>query len=487
MTQGQTSVSVPPGASSATVELVISAGNDVAGGEYVRVGPAIRLGPAGQTFAAPVSVTLAFDPNLFPAGKGVADLIVQKRDDSSGVIVDLTPSSVDASANRVTLTVTSFSTLQPVVKVGVDPARSRVQITPNPVPADGTVATVSVTVLGPSGQPLPGKSVQLSATGAGAITQPTQPTDAAGVTQGAIASLQPGTATVSVRVEGTLLDEQPTVEFSPPYSPPPPPPPMADHVLLSEVVWSAGTATLSGGSFIELYNPTAATVDLSSYYLTDTNQSPLDGGYHDLPGIPGNGSTLGLANDFFDFVLQFPPGSTLAPGARITVAMDGAAFAVAYGADADYCLGGQAGTTVQMLNYQFASGTFTQAPPAGASVWFWPGEKVALFRWDGVSDLVQDVDLVQAEGVIDPAKTDKTGIMVDGPDADALPSTYLPDTVVATQAEVPLAGALITQRIDFNETGELKTGGNGISGNDETSEPLNLTWVTAATATPGQP
>ena len=156
--------------------------------------------------------------------------------------------------------------------------------------------------------------------------------------------------------------------------------------------------------------------------------------------------------------------------------------------DADYCLDGQTGTTQQMDVFQYATRTFAPTPPAaGTSVWHWTGEKIALFTWDGASDLVQDVDIVQVEGIIAAGKTDKTGISIDGPDADTAPSTYQADTPAAQQAEIARAGALITQRMDLLETGEVKTAGNGISGNDETSEPLDQTWVTAATATPGTP
>ncbi|MEZ6183775.1 MAG: lamin tail domain-containing protein [Planctomycetota bacterium] len=264
-------------------------------------------------------------------------------------------------------------------------------------------------------------------------------------------------------------------------------PPAADHVLFTEVVWNTGTSTANPGDFIEIHNPTAAAVDLSTYYITDANQSTVSGSYADLPGFPGNGSKLGLANDLFDFVIQFPPGSSIASGATVTIAVDGAGFATTYGMDADYCIWGAAGTTVQMLNFQYATDNFTQAPPAGASVWHWPGEKLALFTWDGASDLVQDVDIVQCQGLITGAATDKTGISVDGPDANATPTAYQADTAEAAQALIPLAGGLITQRVDMLETGEVKTGGNGISGNDETSEPLDQTWATATVPTPGQP
>ena len=119
VTLGQTAVVVPPGALSTTIQLSVALGTDVAGGEYVKVGQAIHLGPAGTTFASPVTVTLAFDPAQFPAGKTVADLIVQKRSDVGGTIVNLTPTAVDITSNRVTVQVSSFSTVQPVVLVGV--------------------------------------------------------------------------------------------------------------------------------------------------------------------------------------------------------------------------------------------------------------------------------------------------------------------------------------------------------------------------------
>ena len=54
------------------------------------------------------------------------------------------------------------------------------------------------------------------------------------------------------------------------------------------------------------------------------------------------------------------------------------------------------------------------------------GEVAILYTWDGLADLVQDLDYTMwgdtAEAV------DKTGISIDGPDGDVIPSSYLADT-----------------------------------------------------------
>ena len=102
------------------------------------------------------------------------------------------------------------------------------------------------------------------------------------------------------------------------------------------------------------------------------------------------------------------------------------------------------------------------------------GEIVILYHWDGTSDLVQDTDYAvwgdKAEAV------DKTGIAIDGPDGDSSPSTYLDDTAIANQIAVssgaPHSGGESAQRMTLAENGEIFSGGNGITGHDETSEDL---------------
>ncbi|MBV7329305.1 hypothetical protein KFU94_13855 [Chloroflexi bacterium TSY] len=109
------------------------------------------------------------------------------------------------------------------------------------------------------------------------------------------------------------------------------------------------------------------------------------------------------------------------------------------------------------------------------------GEVVILYTWDGASDLVQDLDYAvwgdKAEAV------DKTGVAIDGPDADSATSTYLSDTAISSQDVIAGDAHLFGnswQRNDLTEGAEMQTGGNGASGSDETSEDLSNTWCDAA-------
>jgi hypothetical protein len=114
-------------------------------------------------------------------------------------------------------------------------------------------------------------------------------------------------------------------------------------------------------------------------------------------------------------------------------------------------------------------------------------ETLILFRWDGASDLVQDVDIFQW-GLTTEA-VNKAGISRDGPDAGTTASTYLADTVIASQVVYTPAPHPSTtgsfERRDLAETGERSPGGNGITGHDETSENWMTTWQTLVTSTPG--
>jgi hypothetical protein len=75
------------------------------------------------------------------------------------------------------------------------------------------------------------------------------------------------------------------------------------HALLTEVAL-AGT----GAEFIELANPTAQTIDLAHYYLSD------NGNYWKLPV---GAASVGLSQG--DFIAQFPAGAMLAQIGRAHV------------------------------------------------------------------------------------------------------------------------------------------------------------------------
>lgn len=228
------------------------------------------------------------------------------------------------------------------------------------------------------------------------------------------------------------------------------------HLLLSEVVLAP-----TNGELIEIVNPTTATVDLSTYYVSDF------GGYWKLPtGAP--------AVDAGDFVAKFPSGATLAPGGVVTIAIATAAnFTTNYPGVAP--------------TYSIADATMTVISSNGTATLTNAGELVALFRWDGASDLVQDVDLMLA-GVPTAANglVDKSHVAQDGPDAGSTTTAYATDArTLAVQASTPASGKS-TKRIALEAGHETATGGNGLGGHDETSEDTAATWDTTYTApTPG--
>ncbi len=85
----------------------------------------------------------------------------------------------------------------------------------------------------------------------------------------------------------------------------------ATYVLISEVLYNP--AGLDDKEFIELVNPTNATIDLSNYSLGDA-VNPTD----------------------FEDVRRFPPGTTIAPGGTIVVATAATAFFAEHGVNPDF-------------------------------------------------------------------------------------------------------------------------------------------------------
>ena len=242
-------------------------------------------------------------------------------------------------------------------------------------------------------------------------------------------------------------------------------------LLVSEVV-----VTPTAGEFVEIFNPNPFVVDLSDVYLTDAT---FQGGgiyyYNVVTGADAGGG------GFNDFHARFPDGASIAPGEYQTVAIDGSdAFLTTYGVLPDYELvdDGDGSPVPQMR--EALPGSI--APDSGLTN---SGEVVVLYHWDGASDLVTDLDYViwgdTNEGV------DKTGVAIDGPDPGASTSTYAPDTPLASQAFITPTHAVGDSftRIDFTEGAETAGGGNGVNGEDETSEDLPNTFATGFAASPG--
>ncbi|MHA2030791.1 MAG: DUF4961 domain-containing protein, partial [Candidatus Kariarchaeaceae archaeon] len=200
-------------------------------------------------------------------------------------------------------------------------------------------------------------------------------------------------------------------------------------LLLTEFV-----VTPTAGEFIEIFNPNASPVDLTNYYLSDV---AFAGGpeyyYHVVKGVTGGGLN--------DFNSKFPDGAIISAGEHQTIALNG---------DTDFF-----STYGQNPTYEIDRDEFRDGPPDaipdmmethpgsiyGADSSHNPGlsngdEMIMLYYWDGMSDLVADVDYVLynfASPTPNDEAVDKTGITIDGPDADTTNSPYLDDTPEANQ------------------------------------------------------
>lgn len=256
-----------------------------------------------------------------------------------------------------------------------------------------------------------------------------------------------------------------------------------DHLLISEVVPQPTAA-----EYIEIFNPTGETIDLTNYYLTDYTLTATPP--HTYQQLPAGGAALAPTST--DWLVRFPAGATIAPGQVKVIAMDGAAFPTAFpGKTPDFSIRGATAQAPQMLTLNTTTGVWSAVAPAVGVGLTNTGEPVILFFWDGQSDLVQDVDYVYYGGTSPTnANVEKTGASVDGPDADTTPTPYLPDTPGFQQSvrgsPVPTLTSNGAQRIEFTEGAETSTGGNGITGHDETSEDWSQTFIIGA-ATPGVP
>jgi hypothetical protein len=219
---------------------------------------------------------------------------------------------------------------------------------------------------------------------------------------------------------------------------------VSPHLQICEVV-----VTPTAGEFIEICNGTGFPIDLDNYYLSDdwfTGATP----FSCYCRLPAAGYAAGVNST--DFLVRFPAGSVIPPGGVLTIAVDGAGFFVTYGIAADFEINSTDGATPDMIRLS----------PGAAPTLTNTSEMIMLFYWDGSSDNVCDVDYVQWGMLATGNTVVKTGISVDGPDADAATTAYNADTPAASQtyAAAPGAGLSII-RETCTEGVEVAVGGNG--------------------------
>jgi DNA/RNA endonuclease YhcR with UshA esterase domain len=218
-----------------------------------------------------------------------------------------------------------------------------------------------------------------------------------------------------------------------------------DHLLISEISLQPNEA-----EYLKIWNPTNNPIDLTNYYLTDATDTVNQKFYYNLPSGQNYWSGSGS-----DFIVRFPQGFTIAANSEITIALSSKAnFTTYYGNNPDLSV------REDFLPAISGATTIGSAPGFLDNI----QETLVLFYWDGSSARVQDVDYVLwGSRLYAVNKSQVTG--------------YNPDTPVAQQQfiiNVPATGQKL-QRIG-NEGTETATGGNGITGHDETSENLNETW-----------
>jgi len=235
-----------------------------------------------------------------------------------------------------------------------------------------------------------------------------------------------------------------------------------EKILLNEVVINP-----TAGEYIEIFNPGSTTTSLENYYLTDATNPATSDYYYNI--VTGGNAGGGSSSDFH---ARFPAGATIGPGEYQTLAISGSDnFFSAY---------------LQMPTYElFEDGAVDGIPDMREAL---PGlinnqgeldddgEVVILYFWNGLSDLVMDIDYFLWGDKMEAV--DKTGILIDGPDSNSSLSSYQNDTAISSQeAHESHPDGFGFSRTDLLErTQSMPPGGSGIGNRDETSELILTSW-----------
>ena len=107
LNDGAVTVDVPAGAVTADVTLTAAVATNAPASDLAVTGGAVDLGPAGTTFASPVTITLTYEEASLPAGVDESELRLFRAVDDSCELLD--PSSVNATDNTVSGATSSFS------------------------------------------------------------------------------------------------------------------------------------------------------------------------------------------------------------------------------------------------------------------------------------------------------------------------------------------------------------------------------------------
>ena len=226
-----------------------------------------------------------------------------------------------------------------------------------------------------------------------------------------------------------------------------------DHLLFNRI-----TIQPTEAEFLSIYNPTSDPINMSNYYLTDATKSSSSDFYYKI-----NSGNDFWSNNYADFIARFPDNYIIEAGDSLVLGLhDAQTFSNYYGYDADLTLFEDMRDAIDGQVTISLSDAFVQTNILGDD-----SEVLILFKWDGISEnLVEDIDYFLWGGTNDAI--DKTGV-----------DNYFSDTTINNQSYFYSHGqdSTYVRITNTSEGSEISSGGNGITGNDETSENLAETWT----------
>jgi len=231
----------------------------------------------------------------------------------------------------------------------------------------------------------------------------------------------------------------------------------ADHLIFKRVCLAPNEAEM-----IEIYNPTSVDINLNtpgngSYFLTDGTDPTQSEYYYNIVTSQSAAWSGNITTDFF---ISFPENLVIGAGESLSIGMhDANTFQNYYNYSPETTLADIEPTLYySMQNPPFDNGGL------GFNVLGDDSEVLILFYWDEASSIVEDVDYFlwgNATYAVD--KSAESG--------------YLADTPIAQQNFIPAANPNYSYFRNSNEeSGESQSGGNGITGHDETSEIFEISW-----------
>ena len=238
--------------------------------------------------------------------------------------------------------------------------------------------------------------------------------------------------------------------------------PGGSHLLISELGVSP-----SGGEFIEIWNPTNVAVDLSDIYVSDNSSYTSMAAGQPWSPVTNNPGT--------DFLARFPPNTVLAPN-QVFVIAGSPDFEMQFTRCPDFILATSAPSCSFGVIQPMVAPALGGIGDKAGNLLSNDREMVVLFRWDGKSSTVEDIDyLTWGTAFEDATRADKTTV-----------PGYAPDTPRAQQKPASAAPqGMSIERCNADEPGEKTSGGNGITGHDETSEDFGAAFAKPSTPSPG--